>query len=214
RVFVSPFILEARFSCLLLFGLFRWLTLRESLGNLSEDVDVSTRTTEPSSSSIKRLPATTQDGIHTRNYFHVSANPSIPTPLAARLQRNSQKWRSNPSALEMCSWQPLRTSRPTQPQVKQLHSPSKIELSDGDKLLTDLARFMSLWTSDLICQWIPDTKADLATTTHLPSEKTTVAAQQPQRPMREEVTKKDVAGKVRTDGKLVVSEFKEPLRHS
>ncbi|KAI9618227.1 hypothetical protein H4Q26_012581 [Puccinia striiformis f. sp. tritici PST-130] len=39
-------------------------------------VDVSTRTAEPSSSSIKQLPATTQDGIHTRNYFHVSANPT------------------------------------------------------------------------------------------------------------------------------------------
>ncbi|KAI9606973.1 hypothetical protein KEM48_001685 [Puccinia striiformis f. sp. tritici PST-130] len=101
-----------------------------------------------------------------------------------------------------------------QPQVKQLHSPSKIELSDGDKLLNRPGSLMSLWTSDLICQWIPDTKSRCATTTHLPSEKTTVAAQQPQRPMREEVTKKDVAGKVRTDGKLVVSEFKEPLRHS
>ncbi|POW20081.1 hypothetical protein PSHT_03930, partial [Puccinia striiformis] len=105
-------------------------------------------TAEPSSSSIKRLPATTQDGIHTRNYFHVSANPSIPTPLATRLQRNSQKWQSNTLSLEMCSSQPLRTSRPTQPRFKQLPLHSQIELSKGDQLLDRPGLFM-----------IPDTES-------------------------------------------------------
>ncbi|POV99023.1 hypothetical protein PSTT_14057 [Puccinia striiformis] len=86
-------------------------------------------------------------------------------------------------------------------------------------------------TNSFIRQLFAD--ADLATTTHPLSEKTIVAAQQLQRPMRapstrrknrhdvpeksatddpvEEVTKKDAAGKVETDGKLVVSEFNESL---
>ncbi|KAI7967713.1 hypothetical protein MJO29_000990 [Puccinia striiformis f. sp. tritici] len=94
-----------------------------------------------------------------------------------------------------------------QPQVKQLHSPSKIELSDGDKLLNRPGSLMSLWTSDLICQWIPDTKSRCDHRRCTATSKTYACSFTRQKNRYDiseksttvypgkEVTKKDVAGK-------------------